>query len=93
MSKRHARLASRKWERIRVQIFRRDGYRCTKCGKPGRLECHHIVDLEHGGEEWALSNLATLCRSCHVSHHQESAPPPDPERTAWAALVADMLHS
>lgn len=93
MSRNHAKLASRQWARVRKLVFRRDSYKCVKCGKYSRLECHHVVEIADGGEEWALSNLATLCRSCHIAHHQKSAPPPDPEREAWRVLVADMLQS
>ena len=93
MSKFHARLSSRKWQRIRKLVFRRDGYKCVKCGKRGRLEAHHVTDLADGGSAWDMDNLAAYCRSCHIAHHQESAPPPDPEREAWARLVAEMLNS
>ena len=47
-------------------MFERDGYRCVMCGRAGRLECDHILPLQLGGDPWALDNLQTLCRSCHI---------------------------
>lgn len=72
---RAAYLNSWKWRKVRLQCFHRDGYRCTKCGKSGRLEAHHIIPLhelsEHNGlDAFTLSNLATLCRKCHIQHHR-----------------------
>ena len=38
------------WERIRRAAFERDGWRCCACGRPGRLEAHHVTPLHKGGE-------------------------------------------
>lgn len=65
------------WNSQRRKAMVRDGYRCQICGrhgKPGRrsrdLSVHHIVPYRdfHGDFERAnhLSNLITLCRSCHI---------------------------
>ena len=44
------RLPRHRWERLRLHILNRDGWRCTKCRKASRLEVHHKVSLEHGGD-------------------------------------------
>ena len=57
------------WRKLSKQVFIRDGYICQSCGilcngKFGRerAECHHIdYDIEHN----VVSNLITLCASCH----------------------------
>jgi 5-methylcytosine-specific restriction endonuclease McrA len=55
----------RRWKRARAAARRRDGNRCQSCGAGARLEIHHILPLEQGGDPYALSNLVTLCASCH----------------------------
>ena len=46
-----------------------DGRRCQQCGKAGRLEAHHVLPLEEGGQN-DLENLSTLCRGCHIEVHK-----------------------
>lgn len=87
MSRHHAALDARRWARARRAALERDGWRCTACGRPGRLEVHHAEALEDGGEPYALSNLRTLCRGCHAEHHR---PPVPPAVAAWRALVDDL---
>ena len=60
----------RLWARSRRAAFDRDGWRCRKCGRPGRLEAHHVRALEHGGAPYDLDNLSTRCRSCHIDAHR-----------------------
>lgn len=86
-SRLHAQLNQKRWERARRACFDRDGYRCTACGHAGRLEAHHVKPLDVGGAPYALDNLATLCRPCHIQRHK---PPVPPEQAAWAALVAEL---
>lgn len=52
---------------LRIAVFRRDGYRCRRCGKAGtrgELEVDHIVPHSLGGPD-AFYNLQTLCRQCN----------------------------
>ena len=92
MSVHHLRLNNRRWERVRRAVFKRDGYRCQSCGRAGRLECDHVVPLHHGGERYALANLQSLCRGCHVAKtRSENATWSDPEREAWRAFVRELL--
>ena len=57
-------------ENLRIACLMRDSYRCQECGKSNcRLEAHHIVYREHGGKD-TLTNLVTLCDSCHKNVHQ-----------------------
>lgn len=69
------------WQTLRRKVYRRDGYTCQNCGATGgprgntQLEAHHIVPKEAGGTH-ELSNLKTLCKSCHDAVHgrRKSAP-------------------
>ena len=80
---------TRRWRRLRLQIFDRDGYRCRKCGKPGRLEAHHIVPVTQGGLPFEQDNILTYCRGCHIEHHRQA----DPARRAWLDFVRDLTKT
>jgi DEAD/DEAH box helicase domain-containing protein len=68
------------WAEQRQRVRVRDGYRCTQCGlpeAPGRQhDVHHLVPFRTFGyvpglndrylEANRLSNLALVCRSCHL---------------------------
>jgi len=57
-------------ENLRMACLMRDGYSCQQCGKSNmRLEAHHIIFQEQGGKD-ALTNLLTLCETCHKGVHQ-----------------------
>ena len=81
MSKRHH---TAEWARQARRCKDRDGWRCVRCGLPGRLEAHHIDP--DGGDE--LDNLETLCRDCHVAEHKR---PESPAAAAWRQLVDELL--
>jgi len=55
-----------KWSETRKMALARDGYRCrnVECGRTGPLTVHHIHPRGLGGGH-QLSNLVTLCESCH----------------------------
>ena len=60
------------WETIRQKVLKRDGYRCSLCGKEGnhalKLHVHHkkpfrtFLDPEKANDP---ANLITLCEACH----------------------------
>ena len=58
MSRLHRQTHNRTWARIRREVLDRDGWRCQTegCGKPGRLEVHHVKHLQEGGTN-DLGNL------------------------------------
>lgn len=68
MSDYHRLLKTARWQRTRRAVFSRDKHRCQRCGKAGRLECHHIVPLHKRPDQdfYKLENLQTLCRRCHI---------------------------
>ena len=86
MSRHHTRLNARRWAQVRVAAFTRDGYRCRRCGSPGRLEAHHEPPLRKGADPYVLDGIMTLCRSCHIERHR----PDDmtPGRADWYEFVA-----
>lgn len=51
--------------RKRFLVFKRDGYQCRICGKPGgELEVDHIKPWAKGGGD-GIRNLQTTCRNCN----------------------------
>ena len=80
----------RQWRKVRLKVLDRDGWKCTQCTKAGRLEVDHIKPLENGGAVYALDNLQTLCRGCHIAKHGGRGPSPEVE--AWRRYLTNLLH-
>ena len=94
MSRHHAHLHAARWAATRRVIFRRDGWRCRKCGRAGRLECDHVTPLRDGGDPWDMANLQCLCRGCHIAKTRREGGRPrrlTPAEARWRALVAELL--
>ena len=52
--------------KMRFAIYKRDGYRCKKCGcKTNDLEVDHIFPISKGGKS-TFDNLQTLCHRCNT---------------------------
>ena len=49
---------------VREAVFKRDNYRCVKCGSTKNLEVDHKVSLANGGTN-EMANLQTLCQDCN----------------------------
>lgn len=60
--------STRQWRQVRGLVFDRDDDRCTRCGRRGPLEVHHLVPVVEGGS-MALDNLTVLCEHCHHAAH------------------------
>ena len=88
MSRYHvSRVHARRWARVRIEVFNRDGWRCCKCNKAGRLECDH-VDPDPGRDPFDKGNLQSLCVGCHRRKTQaENSRPVSPEQREWQVLV------
>jgi len=53
------------WSKIRYLVYMRDRFSCQHCGCKNRiLDVHHKVPFLFSFDN-SLSNLITLCRSCH----------------------------
>ena len=84
----HAHLNRHRWADARRAAFDRDGWRCRECGRPGRLEAHHVTPLHKGGDPYDLANVESLCRSCHIDRHRRKL---SPAEVAWNRLVREMV--
>lgn len=54
----------KEWRTFRRLALERDGYKCAVCGSDDRLQVHHIIPYRYSHDH-NLTNLITLCRSCH----------------------------
>ncbi len=76
-----------RWQKIRLEVLRRDGWECVRCGaheKP--LEVHH--GQYRGPMPWdtPVEYLQALCDECHRGAHP--ADDMSPERLAeWAGKI------
>jgi hypothetical protein len=66
-----------------VECKERDNYSCRACGFAMRVngrsivECHHLVQLAHGGERvTSIDDLVSLCPNCHRVAHTSIPPLP-----------------
>ena len=91
MSKNHK--ALRGWERARREALKLAGYRCSACGKAGRLEVHHIIDLDRGGAALAQENLTAMCRSCHIDIHKNNPANRVEGQAEWLAYLKGLQHA
>lgn len=51
-------------EKTRIDVWRRDGGKCTKCGSRENLEYDHIIPVSKGGSNTAR-NIELLCEKCN----------------------------
>jgi hypothetical protein len=58
----------KKW---RIAVYKRDDYKCQKCGQVGgKLHAHHIKEFaKHPELALDVSNGITLCITCHEKEH------------------------
>ena len=83
-----AALDRKRWALARLRAFERDGWRCSRCGRAGRLEGHHEPPLREGGDPYHVDGIVTLCRGCHIEHHRHEDEISG--RAAWRALVSEL---
>jgi 5-methylcytosine-specific restriction endonuclease McrA len=63
------RLPASDYQRLRITVLERDGWRCQACGTRTNLDVHHIKSRALGGPDSA-DNLIVLCRQCHTELHE-----------------------
>lgn len=66
MSEYAEKLKDPRWQKKRLKVMERDGWKCLCCDREGEmLTVHHLVYCN--GEPWDEpdENLETLCESCH----------------------------
>ena len=89
-SKLHHGLNRQRWARVRLAVFKRDGWRCRRCGGASRLECDHVLAQFRGGDPYDLANLQTLCRGCHIKKSRGERERPDPGQRCMEGAASEV---
>lgn len=65
-----------RWQRLRLEVFQRDDFRCTRCGNGNRsLHVHHeYYRRSLDPWEYPMDALKTLCERCHEITHSPAKP-------------------
>lgn len=58
--------------KIRRDIYKRDGFRCALCDSTDGLQIHHVIPRGVGGSNSPM-NLICLCWRCHNAAHDGMA--------------------
>lgn len=64
------------WRTMTAAVRRRDQFKCVFCQKPEDMksdpkvyhDVHHLIELSGGGRT-VMSNLVTICKTCHARRH------------------------
>lgn len=79
------------WERLKVQVWTRDGWVCSSCGNDitrGNADAAHDATVDHivakaaGGAD-VMSNLVSMCRRCNGTKQDRSYVRVDWWSTEW----------
>ena len=58
------------YKQIRINIYKRDNYKCIICNNNKKLNMHHINSWNiFKNERCDMNNLCLLCKNCHSSFH------------------------
>lgn len=88
MSSYSDKLRDPRWQRKRLEIMQRDGFKCQECGRTTEtLHVHHLR-YPKGVEPWDVRSelLVTLCHYCHEEMHSPDG------LTALECLLASVMR-
>lgn len=63
-------LENHRWDSVRKNVLRRDGFRCQICSTrfaSSKLHVDHIIPVRSGIDPFDQKNMRTLCKECHLS--------------------------
>lgn len=55
--------------KVRRDIYKRDGFRCALCDSTDGLQIHHVIHRGKAGGRENPMNLICLCWRCHSAAH------------------------
>ena len=74
MSKWSSAFRDSRWQKLRLEVMERDGWKCRRCGKKEgvTLNVHHAY-YEAGKAPWEYpkQTLVTFCEECHAFRHKQ----------------------
>ncbi len=70
--------ADKRWPALRARALRRDGYLCQQCLRYGKHRAattvHHCYPAGmYPDLVWEISNLVSLCATCHDAMHDRGS--------------------
>lgn len=65
----YAYLLSPHWKALRLEAFRRDGFKCSLCPSTSDLRGHH-VRYRNPLTRCTVKDIQTLCEACHTKLHK-----------------------
>lgn len=81
-----------RWQKKRLQIFERDGWRCVICHRDNQnLQVHHAVYAKRAPWEYPDHVLQTLCESCHAERQELTDKAVDALRIALMKIPTQRL--
>lgn len=67
-------LRSKEWQQLKATRSLVDGDQCIRCGSTSSLQCHHTDYSGIETMDFYLSQLETVCESCHKKIHKGTLP-------------------
>ena len=52
---------------IKIEVWKRDKGKCTKCGSDLNLHFDHIIPYSKGGSSLVVDNIQLLCSRCNIA--------------------------
>ena len=52
---------------VKVEVWKRDTGRCTKCGSQQDLHFDHVIPYSKGGSSLSADNIQLLCSKCNIA--------------------------
>lgn len=89
---------TKRWERKRAVILRRDEYLCQECKRYGKSKeadtVHHINSVEERPDlAWVNINLLSLCGPCHNRMHDRDTGQLTTLGEYWRSKIAPLLKN
>ncbi len=82
-----------KWQKRRLEILQRDGWKCVSCENGDEeLHVHHTSYMDESPWEYPDDCLVSLCHICHRVHHARCPTCNTKYQTTWpCCLVCGMM--
>ena len=81
-----------RWQKKRLQIFERDGWKCQFCDSSTKnLQCHHVVYKKRDPWDYPDHLYQTLCDDCHEERQELTDKAVDALRIAIAKVPTQRL--
>jgi hypothetical protein len=74
---------------LRLEVFKRDSWRCLQCGSDELLSVDHKKPVVHGGGN-ELENLQTLCLPCNLKKGSTFKPERNHQRVSGGGVRSEL---